>query len=167
MGCGLIRFLEMFNGFVGLSIFMIFEQFLFNYHKTTNILGFYNSLELCIMPLVTLGLLTSSLSCLEILSLTKVSWTPKHAGFVSHFTYLSTKKTLFINYNCPPPQMLLGVQLAGQRGDDSLHFYLLVHSLNTIILHFYIYHVLIYGYPGIYKWLMLNVGCPIFPIIYL
>jgi hypothetical protein len=42
---------------------------------------------------------------------------PKRAGFDHLKLYLNHEENSFkIEYNCPPPESLLGVQLAGQRG---------------------------------------------------
>jgi len=58
--------------------------------------------------------------------------THKHAGFIHTVLYLkSRRKLLKFDYNCPPPESLLRVQLAGSMQDDFLHFDLVVHSLNT------------------------------------
>ena len=58
--------------------------------------------------------------------------TPKHAGFVHTVLYLkSQRKLLKFDYNCPPPESLFGVQLAGSMWDDFLCFDLVAHSLNT------------------------------------
>jgi hypothetical protein len=68
--------------------------------------------------------LTSSLPCQEFpyffktLSLpTQSIMIPKRAGFDHLKLYLNHEENFFkIEYNCPPPESLLGVQLAGQRG---------------------------------------------------
>ena len=52
------------------------------------------------------------------------------ALFLQNFI-LITKKTPFNWLQLSTSWVLLGVQLAGQRGDDSLPIYLLAHSLNT------------------------------------
>ena len=42
---------------------------------------------------------------------------PKHAGFVHAVLYFNHEESPFkFDYNCPPPESLLGVQLAGQHG---------------------------------------------------
>ena len=52
------------------------------------------------------------------------------ALFLQNFI-LITKKTPLNWLQLSTSWVLLGVQLAGQRGDDSLRYYLLAHSLNT------------------------------------
>ena len=52
------------------------------------------------------------------------------ALFLQNFI-LITKKTPFNWLQLSTSWVLLGVQLAGQRGDDPLRYYLLAHSLNT------------------------------------
>jgi len=49
--------------------------------------------------------------------------TPKHAGFVHTVLYLkSQRKLLEFDYNCPPPESLLRVQLAGSMQNDFLAY---------------------------------------------
>jgi len=72
--------------------------------------------------------------------------TPKHAGFVHTVLYLkSQRKLLKFDYNCPPPESLLGVQLAGSMQDDFLHIDLVAHSLNTQNPYLCFLHVFIYS----------------------
>ena len=52
------------------------------------------------------------------------------ALFLQNFI-LVTKKSPFNWLQLSTSWVLLGVQLAGQHGDDSLRYYLLAHSLNT------------------------------------
>jgi hypothetical protein len=75
---------------------------------------------------------------------------PKHTGF-DHLKlyFLSQRKLLKIDYNCPPPESLLGVQLAGQHRTDSLHLDLLAHSLNTKNTLSMLLHVFFYGNTSI------------------
>jgi len=43
--------------------------------------------------------------------------TPKHTGFIHTVLYLkSQRKLLKFDYNCPPPESLLRVQLAEHQG---------------------------------------------------
>jgi len=78
--------------------------------------------------------------------------TCKHAGFVHTVLYLkSQRKLLKFDYSCPPPESLLGVQLAGSTRDDFLHFDLVVHSLNTQNPYLCFLHVFIYGKRSIAK----------------
>ena len=72
--------------------------------------------------------------------------TPKCAGFIHTVLYLeSQRKLLKFDYNCPPPESLLGVQLVGSTWDDFLHFDLVAHSLNTQNPYLHFLHVFIYG----------------------
>jgi len=72
--------------------------------------------------------------------------TPKHTGFIHTVLYLkSQRKLLKFDYNCPPPESLLGVQLAGSTWDDFLHIDLVAHSLNTQNPYLCFLHVFIYG----------------------
>jgi len=72
--------------------------------------------------------------------------TPKCTGLVHTVLYLkSQRKLLKYDYNCPPPESLLRVQLAGSMWDDFLCIDLIVHSLNTQNPYLCLLHVFIYG----------------------
>jgi len=79
--------------------------------------------------------------------------TPKHAGFVHTVLYLKSQgKLLKFDYNHPPPESLLRVQLAGSTWDDFFFFIdLVAHSLNTQNPYLHFLHVFIYGKHSITK----------------
>ena len=119
--------------------FLIFNKFSLIFHKTTDFLTLtsYSPLELLQCQYDPITILTSSLSCQEFLfqnlqSLSnKVYWLQSALALFLQNFILITKKTPFNWLQLSTSWVLLGVQLAGQCGGNSLHYYLLAHSLST------------------------------------